>query len=80
MDSVQVREAKATFSALIAAAEQGRPTLITRHGQPSAMIVPVAAGQRLYPLAKPSFAEFLMGLPESIETERDTTTLRDIEL
>ena len=80
MDSVQIREAKATFSALIAAAEQGRPTLITRHGQPSAMIVPVASGQRLYPLEKPSFAEFLMGLPESIETERDNTPLRDIEL
>ena len=80
MDSVQIREAKATFSALIAAAEQGRPTLITRHGQPSAMIVPVAAGQRLYPLAKPSFAEFLMSFPESIETERDTIPLRDIEL
>lgn len=80
MDTVQIREAKATFSSLIAAAEQGRPTLITRHGQPSAMIVPVAAGQRLYPVVKPSLAEYLLNVPEAFDVERNDVPLRDIEL
>jgi antitoxin Phd len=80
MDTVQIREAKATFSSLVAAAEQGRPTLITRHGQPSAMIVPVASGKRLYPLSTPSLAEYLLGLPQPLNTDRDPTTLRDIDL
>jgi antitoxin Phd len=80
MDTVQIREAKATFSSLVAAAEQGRPTLITRHGQPSAMIVPVAAGQRLYPLSTPSLADYLLGLPESLSADRDLTPLRGVEL
>ena len=47
METVQIREAKAGFSALVAAAEKGRPTLVSRHGQPCAMIVPVADGARL---------------------------------
>jgi prevent-host-death family protein len=50
VDIVQIREAKAGFSALVTAAENGRPTLVSRHGRPCAMIVPVADGARLYPL------------------------------
>jgi antitoxin Phd len=80
VNTLQIRDAKATFSSIVAAAEQGHPTLITRHGQPSAMIVPVEAGQRLYPIAIPSLAEYLIGMPEALETERDTTPLRDVDL
>ncbi len=44
------------------------------------MIVPVEAGQRLYPIAVPSLAEYLLGMPQALETERDTTPLRDVDL
>ena len=40
---VQVREAKANLSALVAAAERGEETIITRHGKPVARVVPVIA-------------------------------------
>jgi len=83
METIQIREAKASFSALVAAAEKGRPTLVSRHGQPCAMIVPVADGARLYPLEMPNLANYLLALPEpfaaNFETERDTTPLRGID-
>ena len=82
METLQIREAKASFSALIAAAEKGRPTLVSRHGQPCAMIVSVADGARLYPLEMPNLANYLLALPEPLEpleTERDTTPLRGMD-
>ena len=79
MDVLQIREAKARFSALIAAAEKGRPTLVSRHGQPCAMIVSVADGARLYPLEMPNLASYLLALPEPLKTERDTTPLRGMD-
>jgi prevent-host-death family protein len=79
MEIMQIREAKACFSALVAAAEKGQPTLVSRHGQPCAMIVPVADGARLYPLQMPSLANYLLALPAPLETERDTTPLRGID-
>lgn len=82
MEILQIREAKASFSALIAAAEKGRPTLVSRHGQPCAMIVSVADGARLYPLEMPYLASYLLTLPEPLEAlqiERDTTPLRGVD-
>lgn len=79
MEMLQIREAKASFSALVAAAEKGRPTLVSRHGQPCAMIVSVADGARLYPLEMPNLANYLLSLPAPLETERDTTPLRGID-
>ena len=79
MEIVPLREAKASFSALVAAAEKGRPTLVSRHGQPCAMIVSVADGARLYPLEMPNLASYLLALPEPLEIERDTTPLRGID-
>lgn len=64
MEIVPIRKAKASFSALVAAAEEGRPTLVSRHGKPCAMIVPVADGARLYPLELPNLASYLLALPE----------------
>lgn len=80
MDSIQIREAKAKFSALIEAAEQGRPTTITRHGKPAAVLVPVEDAQRLYAQDPPSFADLLLAFPGGIEFERNASPLRDIEL
>lgn len=79
MKTVQVREAKAGLSALVAAAENGEPTTITRHGHAAAMLVPVEMGRRLYPENRPSFAAFLLGSPEPIETSRDETPLAPAE-
>lgn len=80
MNTLQIRDAKTSFSSLVADAERGRPTLITRHGKPSAMVVPVDAGQRLFPINKPNLADYLLSMPHALETERDATPLRDIDL
>ncbi len=80
MHTVQVRDAKARFSALIEAAEHGQPTTITRHGRPAAVLVPVADARRLYPDNRPSFADLLLSFPGGEEFERDLTPLREVDL
>lgn len=80
MRSIQIRDAKAKFSALVEAAEKGKPTTITRHGKPAAVLVPVDAAKRLYPENKPSFADLLLAFPGGIEFERDRTPMREIDL
>jgi len=79
MDILQIRDAKANFSALVAAAEKGHPTLVSRHGRPCAMVVPVADGARLYPLEIPNLASYLLTMPERLETLRDTTALQGVD-
>jgi prevent-host-death family protein len=78
--SVQVREAKATLSALIEAAERGEPTMITRHGRPAAIVAPVEVADQFRERLRPSFAELLLAFPGGLEFERDQTPLRDIDL
>lgn len=80
MRSIQIRDAKATFSALVEAAEKGKPTTITRHGKPAAVLVPVEAAKRLYPENRPSFADLLLAVPGGIEFDRDRTPVREIDL
>ena len=80
MDKMPIREAKASFSALVDAAKKGKPTLITRHGEPAAVIVPVEAGRRLFPLDTLNLGSYLLDIPEPLQTERDTTSLRDFDL
>ncbi|MEQ1942782.1 type II toxin-antitoxin system prevent-host-death family antitoxin [Mesorhizobium sp. VNQ89] len=81
MKHMQVRDAKAELSALLAAAERGEPTTITKHGKAAAVLVPVEDARRLYPESKKkSFAEHLLAFPDGIEFERDETPLRDIDL
>ncbi len=80
MNSVQVRDAKARFSALVQAAEQGQPTTITRHGRPAAVLVPVADARRLYPDDRPSLVDLLLAFPGGVEFERDRTPPREIDL
>jgi prevent-host-death family protein len=80
VNSVQVRDAKARFSALVQAAEQGQPTTITRHGRPAAVLVPVADARRLYPDDRPSLVDLLLAFPGGVEFERDRTPPREIDL
>jgi prevent-host-death family protein len=79
MQTVQVRNAKASFSALVEAAERGEPTTITKHGRPAAVMVPVDVARRIYP-GKADFAEFLMAFPGGDEFDRDQTPMRSIDL
>jgi antitoxin Phd len=78
--SVQIRDAKAKFSALVEAAEHGRPTLITRHGHAVAVLVSVEDARRLYPEDRPSFADLLLAFPGEAEFDRDRTPLREVDL
>jgi prevent-host-death family protein len=80
MDSIQIRDAKAKFSALVDAAEHGHPTTITRHGKPAAVLVPVEDARRLYAQDKASFANLLLSFPGGVEFERDPAPLREIIL
>lgn len=79
MRTLQVRDAKAAFSALVEAAERGEPTTITRHGKPAAVVVPVEAARQLYP-ERPSFADLLLAIPEPLDAGRDPTPLRPADL
>jgi antitoxin Phd len=80
MKSLGLRDAKASLSAIVDAAERGEATTITRHGRPAAIIVPVRDGRRLYPSDRPSLAALLMAIPHELETERDPTPLSPAEL
>ena len=80
MRSLRLRDAKASLSAIVGAAERGEPTTITKHGKPAAVIVPVEDAQRLYADDRPNFADLLMAIPEDIEVERDITPLREVDL
>jgi antitoxin Phd len=75
-----LRDAKASLSAVVEAAERGEATTITKHGRPAAVVVPVDEAKRLYPAERPSFAALLMGIPDVVETERNTSPLREADL
>ncbi len=74
-----MKEAQTTFSAIIESAQHGEPTFVTKHGQPAAMIVPIAEGRKLFPDDRPSFAELLLSIPYELEIERDRSPSREIE-
>jgi prevent-host-death family protein len=81
MKTMQLREAKAGLSAIVQAAEEGEPTIITKHGKPTAMVVPIDEARKLYPdQQQKNFVEHLMSFPGGIEFERDETPMRDIDL
>lgn len=61
MQELQLREAKATLSAVIDQARQGHPTTITRHGHPEAVVLSFEEWQRLSRV--PSFGRLLMAAP-----------------
>lgn len=79
MKTMQVREAKAGFSSVIEAAENGEATIITKHGKPAAAVVPIEAARKLYPEKRPNFVDFLRTFPGGIDVERDETPMRDVD-
>src|SRR4051812_19730952 len=62
MKEIQLREAKATLSAVIEAAENGEPTTITKHGRPAAVIVSHSQWTKLKTRV-PSFDDLLLAVP-----------------
>lgn len=58
VQEIQLRDAKATLSAVIDQARQGEPSIITRHGRPEAVILSFEEWQRLSQV--PSFGRLLM--------------------
>jgi antitoxin Phd len=78
--TLRLRDAKASLSAVVEAAERGEATTITKHGKPAAVVMPVEDARRLYPPDRPSFAALLMGIPHAVETERDPSPLREADL
>ena len=80
MKTIQLREAKAGLSALVEAAGKGEPTIITKHGKPTAMVVPIDEGRKLYPQSnQKAFVDFLLRYPGGIEFERNESPSREVE-
>lgn len=80
MNVLRLRDAKASLSAVVEAAERGEATTITKHGRPAAVVVSVEAARRLYADARPDFADLLLAIPHPIDIERDQSPLRDADL
>ena len=80
MREIQLREAKASLSAVVDDALRGKPSIITRHGRPEAVVVSFAEWERLSTV--PSFGRLLVSAPlaEKDLPERDQAPLRDADL
>jgi antitoxin Phd len=80
MRKIQLRDAKATLSALVDDAVRGEPSVITRHGRPEAVLVSFGEWERLQNV--PSFGRLLMSAPlEPADVpDRDETPMRDPRL
>ena len=80
MQEIQLRDAKATLSAVVDQALQGEPSIITRHGRREAVVVSFQEWERLSRV--PSFARLLMAAPLGPEDlpARDMGVLRDVDL
>jgi antitoxin Phd len=80
MREIQLREAKASLSAVVDAAVRGQPSIITRHGRPEAVVIGFDEWQRLSSV--PSFGRLLMSAPLASGDlpERDRSPMRETEL
>ena len=80
MRKVQLKDAKAKLSAVVDQATRGKPSLITRHGKPEAVVLGFADWQRLSRV--PSFGRLLMAAPlePGDLPQRNRAPLRDAGL
>jgi antitoxin Phd len=80
MREIQLRDAKASLSAVVDEAMRGKPAVITRHGKRQAVVVGYEEWQRLSTV--PSFGRLLMTAPMSADDlpDRDGTGLRTPDL
>jgi prevent-host-death family protein len=79
MREIQLRDAKASLSAVVDDALRGQPAIITRHGKAEAVILSFAEWQRLAQV--PSFGRLLMAAPADLDdlTARDISPPRESE-
>jgi prevent-host-death family protein len=69
MRKIQLKDAKANLSAVVDQATRGKPSVITRHGKPEAVVLGFADWERLSRV--PSFGRLLMFAPlEAAATAR----------
>jgi len=80
MRKIQLKDAKAKFSAVVDQAARGKPSVITRHGKPEAVVLGFADWERLSRV--PSFGRLLMSAPlePGDLPERDRASIRDAGL
>ncbi|MFZ3349359.1 MAG: type II toxin-antitoxin system Phd/YefM family antitoxin [Xanthobacteraceae bacterium] len=80
MRKIQLRDAKANLSSVVDQATRGKPSVITRHGKPEAVVLGFDDWQRLSNV--PSFGRLLMSAPliDDDLPERGTAPLRDSNL
>ena len=58
---IQLKDAKARLSAVVDQATRGKPSVITRHGKPEAVVLGFSDWERLSRV--PSFGRLLMSAP-----------------
>lgn len=80
MREIQLKDAKATLSAVVDEAARGEAFVITRHGRKEAVVISWAAWTRLSNV--PSFGRLLASAPLEDDDipERDGTPPRKIDL
>ncbi len=79
--SWQVQEAKQRFSELLRRAAAEGPQVVTRHGEPIAVVISADEYRRLSG-ERPDFKEFLLSGPDlgQLEIERTGDLSREVEL
>lgn len=80
MRSIPLREAKATFSAVVQAAEQGDTTTITKHGKPVAMVVPLPGARSAERPRNEGLIDLLLSFPRDLDLSREPWKPRDVDL
>ncbi len=80
MREIQLRDAKASLSAVVDEAVRGNAAIITRHGKREAVILSFKEWERLSQV--PSFGRLLMAAPIGPDDlpERDPTPLRKADV
>jgi antitoxin Phd len=80
MREIQLRDAKASLSAVVDDAVRGEPAVITRHGKKEAVVLGFEEWERLSKV--PSFGRLLMAAPIAADDlpERNPTPSRDAGL
>ena len=65
MRQIELKDARATLSALVDRAKAGEPCVITRHGRKEAVVLSFEEYERL--ASEPSFADLLLAFPGEAE-------------
>ena len=80
MREIQLRDAKASLSAVVDEAMRGKPAVITRYGKRQAVVVSYEEWERLSSV--PSFGRLLMAAPPTAEDlpNRSKSPLRKSDL